>query len=57
MHENVRKISKLGNVAYFGKFSKLGENLSLNLENASQIKGCVRYIFASLFFASKREHF
>ena len=31
----VRDIYKLGNLTYFGEFAKLGENLSLNLENAS----------------------
>ena len=31
----VRDICKLGDLAYFGEFAKFGENLSLNLENAS----------------------
>ena len=33
----VREIFKLGDVAYFGKFYKLGENLLLYLENTSWI--------------------
>ena len=31
----VRDICKLRDLAYFGEFAKLDENLSLNLENAS----------------------
>ena len=31
----VREICKLGDVAYFDEFYKLGENLSLNLKNSS----------------------
>ena len=31
----VREIRKLGDVAYFGEFYKLGKNLLLNLEDAS----------------------
>ena len=33
----VREICKLGSVAYLGEFYKLGENLSLQLENASYV--------------------
>ena len=31
----IREICKLGDVTFFGEFCKLGENLSLNLENFS----------------------
>ena len=37
---------KLGDVTYFDEFSKLGRNLLLNLENASQIKlFCYKNVF------------
>ena len=41
--------------AYMNEIFRPTENIRINIRN-SYLKGCVRYIFASLFFKSKPEH-
>ena len=41
----VREIYQLGDVAYFGKFYKLGENLLLYSENLAKLSYAVTILF------------
>ena len=36
--------------------TRQSRKVSLGYESSMNLEGCVRYIFASLFFKSKREH-